>query len=65
MTAHNQSTPAADGTRQRRRGGRGRGSRPTTAHQAPQQQPARVVEPATAPVVPDGQHDGGNGVPRG
>jgi superfamily II DNA/RNA helicase len=54
MTAHDQSTPAADGTRQRRRGGRGRGSRPTTAHQAPQQQPARVVEPATAPVVPVG-----------
>jgi superfamily II DNA/RNA helicase len=53
MTTHDQSTPAAEGTRRRRRGGRGRGSRPT-AQQTPQQQPAPAAAPATAPVVPVG-----------
>jgi superfamily II DNA/RNA helicase len=62
MTTHDQSTPAAEGARRRRRGGRGRGSRPTTAAtttaaattEQSVQQPAPATAPATGPVVPVG-----------
>ena len=53
MTTHDQSTPAPEGTR-RRRGGRGRGSRPDTGRQAAQQRPAPAAEAVPAPVVPAG-----------
>jgi superfamily II DNA/RNA helicase len=53
MTPHDQSTPAAEGTR-RRRGGRGRGSRPDTAQQAAQQRPAPAAAAVPAAVVPAG-----------
>jgi superfamily II DNA/RNA helicase len=49
MTPHDPSTPVSEGTRRRRRGGRGRGSRPTS-----DQQPTPANRPAAAPVVPAG-----------
>jgi superfamily II DNA/RNA helicase len=51
MTPHDRSTPATDGAR--RRGSRGRSSRPAAAPQAEQQRPAPArVAPATSPAVP-------------
>ena len=50
MTPHDPTTPAPEGARRRRRGGRGRGSRPDTAQRtAPPQSPAAPVgAPATS-----------------
>ncbi|WP_209307518.1 DEAD/DEAH box helicase [Geodermatophilus sp. DF01-2] len=54
MTPHDPSTPAREGTR-RRRGGRGRGTRPATGRQQSDQQPRTTApEPAPTPVVPAG-----------